>query len=333
MNASVIICTHNRSQLLADALVAFRGQTASPGEYELIVVDNASSDKTEDVVRHASKDLKNLHYFHEPELGLSHARNRGIKEAKGDIIIFIDDDALPESDWIEVLIRSFQSVFPIPVCVGGRILPKWEVPIPAWFPDGAHIQSLSLVDIGDDPRWLFTPSLGAGNLAIRKSAFRRIGGFDTRLGRKGTSPFSMEEILFLFLVLQEYGRQSLMYQPAAVVHHRITENRMVDLRHVLRRSYGDGISKAVMKDIISRMDFRGKYGSSWVQTAKYGKIGGMAESAFRLVQGSLMAFQAAAGMDRRKLTECLIKLAFGTGEMLEMVKSFLFFREKRSWDV
>jgi len=333
MNVSVVICTHNRSSMLADLLQSFKYQTVSPGEYELIVVDNASSDKTEEIVLHASRDMTNLQYFYEPELGLSHARNKGIKKANGEIIAFIDDDALPESDWIEVLIRSFQSFFPEPVCVGGRILPQWEVPKPAWFPDGAHVQSLSLIDSGDAPIWLFTPSLGAGNLAVKKSAFTQIGEFNTRLGRKGSALFSMEEILFLFMVLQEYGKQSLLYQPDAIVHHRITEDRIADQRYVFRRSYWDGVSKAVMKNIISRMDFHGKFGSSWIQSAKYGKIGGMVESALRLVQGFLLAFQAAAGMDRKKFTECLIKLAFGTGEMLETVKSFLFIREEVSGDV
>jgi len=323
MNTSVVICTHNRASLLADLLDCFKGQTLAPGAFELIVVDNASSDRTKEVADNASKDLKNLKYVFEPALGLSRARNTGIREAKGKIIAFIDDDSKPESNWLEVLIDTFESFSPMPVCVGGRILPEWEAPIPAWLPDGAKLQPLSLLDWGDHPLWLSTPSLGAGNLALRKIAFSRIGAFNTELGRRGSVLSSMEEILFLFQVLQEFGRQSLLYQPEAVVYHRICEDRIANRRYVVRRSYWDGASKANMKIIISGMDFSERTDSPWQQLYRYRMWGALAESAMRLARGAVYGFQALFCMDPKKLTESLVDLAFGGGGMIEIMKHFL----------
>jgi glycosyltransferase involved in cell wall biosynthesis len=322
MKVSVIICTHNRASLLYDLLSSFKNQTISPSEYELIVVDNASSDKTKDVVERSAKDTKILRYYYEPELGLSRARNLGIGKANGEIVAFIDDDAIPESDWLEVLIDTFEKFSPVPICVGGKILPKWEAPKPSWLPEGTKLQHLSLLDWGDQPRWLRTPSLFAGNLAIKKTAFSCIGEFSNELGRKGDTLISMEEILFLFLVLQMYGPQSLLYEPKAIVHHRIPEERIASRRYIVRRSYWDGASKALMKTIISRRDFRESIGSSWFQLIRYTKLGGMTESSLKLVRGSGLGLQAFICMDSRKLTECLLDLGFGLGGLIELVKGF-----------
>jgi hypothetical protein len=210
------------------------------------------------------------------------------------------------------------------VGVGGRILPHWEVPKPTWLPDGTRLQSLSLIDWGDQLLWLRTPSLGAGNLAFRKIAFTRIGEFNRELGRRGNALLSMEEILFLYLVLQEFGEKSLLYQPEALVYHRIPEDRIANRRYIVRRSYWDGVSKALMKINIARMEINGKLDSSWFQLAKYKKKGVLAESAMRLARGSFLGFQALLSMDRKKLTECLIDMAFGLGGMNELIKYFLF---------
>ncbi|MGD9344417.1 MAG: glycosyltransferase [Candidatus Aminicenantes bacterium] len=324
MNVSVIICTHNRSSFLLELLSSFKDQTVSPSEYELIVIDNASSDNTKEVVCNASRDLRNLRYFYEPELGISRARNTGVKNAKGDIIAFIDDDALPESNWLEVLINTFQTVTPVPVGVGGKILPQWEVPKPAWVPDNKILQSLSLIDWGDQPHWIPTPSLSAGNLALRKIAFNKVGEFNISLGRIGNKMSSMEEILFLFLMLQEFGSQSLLYQPEAVVNHRIPKDRIANRRYIIRRSYWDGFSKAMMKIIISQMDFNGKLDLSSFQMARYKKRGVLAGSVMRFARGSISGLQAIFRMDRKKLTECLIHMAFGLGGMIGLAKHFFF---------
>jgi glycosyltransferase involved in cell wall biosynthesis len=320
MKASVIICTHNRASLLLDLLKSFKDQSVPPDRYELIVVDNASSDTTRDIVNEVSVEMKNLKYLHEPELGLSRARNTGIKNAQGEIIVFVDDDICPEANWLEVLITSFESYSPRPLCVGGRILPKWQAQKPDWLPDNSKLRPLSLLDWGDHPIWLSTPSLGGGNLAIRKSALSHIGGFDKKLGRVGKKLMSMEEILFLFLVLQEYGKQSLLYQPKAVVYHCIPQDKIVDRRYILRRSYGDGVSKAIMKIIISRMNFCGNRNLTWLQLARYRKMGALAESAMRLVYGCVSGIQALACLDQKELTECLMNFSFGMGGMIELMK-------------
>ncbi len=324
MKASVLICTHNRASFLKDLLTCLKDQSYSSCDYELIVVDNASEDQTEFVVRDIAKEMKNLSYVCEPKLGLSAARNTGIQNTRGDIIAFLDDDSLPESTWLETLIRSFEEFSPAPVCVGGKILPIWEVSKPDWLPNDSRLQILSLLDWGDFPTWRSSPSLFAGNLAIKKSALHRIGGFNTQLGRKGDMLFSMEEIFFLFMVLQEYGKQSLLYQPKALVYHRITEEKIADKGYILRRSYWDGYSKAIMKIAISRMDFKEKRNASWLQLAEYGKLGSLAESVKKLIFSTILGILSVVNGDRKLVTESILNMAFGMGGVIGLSKHVLF---------
>jgi len=100
INISVIICTYNRSNSLADTLLCLTKQTYESENWELIVVDNNSNDNTKEIISELSKQLPNLTYKFEPQQGLSYARNLGINSAKGEIIAFTDDDVLPEKDWL-----------------------------------------------------------------------------------------------------------------------------------------------------------------------------------------------------------------------------------------
>jgi glycosyltransferase involved in cell wall biosynthesis len=175
---SVVLATRNRSHVLPVALRALlRQQGQTP--YEVIVVDNGSHDATSDVVNDLRARFEApMHYVVEPRAGVSHARNSGIAVARASIVAFTDDDVYVDPHWVE-RIHALDRRHPEIDCFGGKVLPAWQEPPPAWL-DRRHWSPLALTDHGDEP---FTVSadrpqcLICANLAIRRSTFERIGGF------------------------------------------------------------------------------------------------------------------------------------------------------------
>ena len=115
---SIIICSHNRAADLADNLPKVQALDYPLDRYEIIVIDNASSDGTAAVAAAAG-----VRCVREERLGLSHARNRGIAESRGELIGFIDDDAWPEPEWLQRLDDLFAD--PAVGCAGGQVVPEW----------------------------------------------------------------------------------------------------------------------------------------------------------------------------------------------------------------
>jgi len=130
---SVVVCTHNRSRLLYDCLRSLVRQTADSSVFEIIVVDNNSTDTTPEVVQAFLGKFCNVRYVREPQTGLSHARNRGMIEVEGEYVAYIDDDAQAYPDWVEKIasyIRRNRSI----VAFGGPYYALSEIPLPDWFP-------------------------------------------------------------------------------------------------------------------------------------------------------------------------------------------------------
>jgi glycosyltransferase involved in cell wall biosynthesis len=185
MDASVIVCTYNRAESLRDTLCALRAQKSNPSrQWEVIVVDNNSTDHTRKVVAELQQEWPLLRYEFEPSQGLSYARNHGIGVARGDILLFTDDDVLPEPDWLEVTLNGLEK-FNADAC-GGYIAPIWETPPPPWLTERFYGFLAIRTDRTDD--YLITPGsqmpFGA-NMAVKKAVFTRMGMFDTNRGRKG----------------------------------------------------------------------------------------------------------------------------------------------------
>ncbi len=193
MDASVIVCTYNRAESLRDTLRALREQEVPAARaWEVIVVDNNSRDDTRAVVEKAQRDWPRLRYEFEGEQGLSHARNHGIASARGDVILFTDDDVLPERDWLETTLAGLER-FQADAC-GGYIAPIWEVPPPAWLTERFYGFLAVRTDRTDS--YLMTPAdptpFGA-NMAFRRTVFDKVGLFDTSRGRKGAVLASGED--------------------------------------------------------------------------------------------------------------------------------------------
>src|SRR5262245_33113158 len=127
---SAVICTHNRAGFLRRALESLREQSLPPEVFEVLVIDNASADETEEVTRSMMAQMPNLRYLKEERLGLSWARNTGMQASRTNYIAYLDDDARADRDWLANLLRLFEASNP--ACIGGRVWLDWEPAAPAW---------------------------------------------------------------------------------------------------------------------------------------------------------------------------------------------------------
>ena len=216
IDVSVVVCTRNRSAALAGALKALMEIDFDPDRWELLVIDNASTDDTNDVARSVIEaHLGRARVIVEQEIGLSAARNAGISATEADIIAFIDDDAYPEPGWLAGIVRAFEE--PSVMCAGGPVEPLIEGELPSWF-SGRFLPYLTVWNLGEEPVDLVYNEYPRGaNVAYRRLGIERVGNFSVHLGRKGKSLLSCEEIE-LCLRLERAGF-AVRYQPDALVRH------------------------------------------------------------------------------------------------------------------
>jgi len=236
---SIIVCTYNRCEALKKALASLKGLQPVPGQdTEIIVVDNNSHDNT----RQATEAFipvfdGKLKYVFEPFQGLSTARNRGVKESAGEVVVFIDDDCIVEQDWLrhlyETLSRQNADM------VGGKILPLFPDDTPAWARQQSIKDKFSLLDRGDKEFRVrsLKDELYGGNLAVRKESLLEVGGFDPAFGSIGEALLfgDEKEVLCRFLMLGK----SVYYQPQAVVYHELARKKLRKW-FCLRKAFADG---------------------------------------------------------------------------------------------
>lgn len=241
---SVVICTHNRARYLAGSLGSLARQTLPSAHFEVIFVDNASTDESATCAARLANDLPQLRILSEPTLGLSHARNAGWRAARGDVVAFLDDDAVAAPDWLEVLLDTFQRHGERVAIIGGRVDPLWEAPPPDWLQPPIW-SVLSLLDLAPTEVVVGDRQYVVGaNLAMRRSVLQAVGGFRADLGRRGDALLSNEEVE-LRRRIEALGFITL-YTPHAKVSHSIPASRMT--RSWLRtRHYWQGVSDAVME--------------------------------------------------------------------------------------
>jgi glycosyltransferase involved in cell wall biosynthesis len=225
-DATVIICTYNRADRLASALADLSMmQVATGTSWEIVVVDNCSSDNTRAVVEAAQAAcpvLIRYHYVHRK--GKSYALNSAIDLAQGEYLLFTDDDARIDPGWLEAILDVFSSNGCIGI--GGRIVPEWECPVPKWFSlDGPYrlsVGAIVMFEQGDTIHDVYHEPFGA-NMAIHRSAFDRYGRFRTDLGPVGRTPIHGEDTEFCQRLLESGER--LLYVPHAIVKHPVDGKR------------------------------------------------------------------------------------------------------------
>ena len=225
MKISVILCTYNRCRTLALSLqsVACSVMPATV-QWDVLVVDNNSNDQTRSIVDDYSQRYPNrFRYIFEPRQGKSHALNTGILEARADVLAFMDDDVVVESDWLATLTgvlnqRQWSGV-------GGRILPEAGFTPPQWLETNGRyaLAPLAIFDLGPDAFELNEPPFGT-NMAFRQEMFLKYGGFRTDLGPQPGSEIRSEDTEFGSRLLSNGER--LCYEPAAVVYHPVSHDRL-----------------------------------------------------------------------------------------------------------
>jgi len=243
---SVIICTYNREKFLPESLYSIAKQSINSNKFELIIVNNNSTDSTDSIVKifiaeNINIDIK---YFIEKQQGLSFARNRGINESNGDILIFLDDDAIASSSYLEEVLNFFIS-YNDAAAMGGKILPKFETFKPKWA--SKYLMSVfSVINLGEKVKLFKNNAFPIGaNMAVKKSIFNEVGNFNTDLGRRGANMEGGEEKDLFSRIRKNNGL--IYYNPKPWVYHIIPENR-TKLSFLKKQAYGIGYSERIRVD-------------------------------------------------------------------------------------
>ena len=233
---SIIICTYNQAVSLNKALLSINNSKhVTSNNVELLVVINNSKDNTVEICKEFSVISKfPFRYVVEKQQGLSFARNRGIKESKGRILIFTDDDVLVPEQWLSNIIGTFYNEEPD--CVFGKILPEWNGKKPDWF-SSQMSPAYALLDYGDQKLLIdsYEKEFYGANFSIKKEILNKLGGFNTELGRMGNKLFIGEETqIFKYLV---NSNSKIVYNPDIFLYHVIHEERKT--KEFIKRYYKD----------------------------------------------------------------------------------------------
>lgn len=248
MQCSLIVCTHNRSKHLENCLQKIARQDYPTNKLEVLVIDNNSSDNTRVLVEETCKNYPfELNYHLEIPLGLSYARNTGLRKAKGEILIYLDDDAFPENkDWIKKIVAAYKEN-PGVAAAGGEILPIWpKGKAPSW------LAKLLQGPLSISPQGIERNSIAnyknlpwGANISFRKSTLKELGlSFDTNLGRVGNQVLSGEESLLCIELIKRNKKVMLLAE--AKVFHQIAPERLAQ-EWFFKHAYGQGISEAYLE--------------------------------------------------------------------------------------
>lgn len=238
---SIVIPTYNRADILLRCLEAV-SHLKSDANYEVVVVDNASTDNTRELClafRETHPAIL-IRYAYECLQGVSHARNRGVEEAQGEIVCFLDDDSPPAPEWLDALLKPFSD--PQVGCAGGpSILDYQGHPIPDWLKGDLKVYLSAYGLPYEEPtqvsEWKFFPL--SCNLAIRRCLFNSLGYFRTDLDRSGNQVLAAGDTEMIARIHRAGWK--VMYVPDAKVNHLVSPNRLKK-EHIYR--IGRGLAKS-----------------------------------------------------------------------------------------
>jgi glycosyltransferase involved in cell wall biosynthesis len=236
---SVVVSTYTpeRLQSVLDCIDSLKTQTQLPDEIILVL------DPDKDLVNfYRSKMPSDVRIVVSDEKGLSNARNSGVKSAGGEIIAFIDDDATADRKWLERLLVHYSDSDVIGV--GGAAKALWNEKRPIWFPEELDwIVGCSYKGLPEGVSAVRNP-IGC-NMSFRKAAFSEVGIFSCLIGRVGQKLLGSEEAEFSMRVLSKIPGSKIVYDPSAIVYHKVDSKRQ-SLRYVITRSFYEGVSKALV---------------------------------------------------------------------------------------
>ena len=244
---SAVVCTYapaRRAQLLV-AVESLRRQTVPPSEI-VVVVDHQPGLLAD--LRCALPDAVVLESGRTP--GLSGSRNEGLAACRGEVVAFLDDDAVAAPGWLERLLDHLED--PAVMGAGGHAEPGWEAGRPRWFPAefdwvvGASYRGLP--DAAADVR-----NVLGSNMAFRAGLVRAVGGFREDLGRVGTRPAGCEETELCIRLRRRWPARRIVYEPLARVAHRVPRER-ARFGYFVARCFAEGRSKARVAALVGGRD-------------------------------------------------------------------------------
>jgi GT2 family glycosyltransferase len=260
---TVCICTHARPGYVRQCLAGLAAQTAPKAMFETIVVDSASPPSAAGALARVVALHPGVRLIVADRPGVSLARNAGVAAARAPYVAFIDDDAIPAPDWIASIAASVAEASPPAAVIGGRVLPRWEAPLPRWWPPELR-GVLSIIE--HEGRGAFrTPALPrklepyAANMVVHGPTLLQVGGFRLGSGRTGDVLLSDEEVELAWR-LQDAG-YPVLYDSRIVVHHQIQASRL-NPGWLLRRLYWQGVSTVMTRRML------GASRSVWLEAAR-----------------------------------------------------------------
>jgi glucosyl-dolichyl phosphate glucuronosyltransferase len=297
MDITVCICTRDRPGYVRDCLGGLSRQTVAADQFDILVVDSASTgDVPEQLERMVAPMIDNARLLRVEQPGVAIARNAGAREANGAYVAYIDDDAIPAPDWVARILDAIGERDPPPSMIGGRILPHWEAPLPAWWPPQLR-GALSIIEVEGQGEYR-TAALPAdlepygANMVVHVPSLLKVGGFGRQSGRHGKALLSDEEVQLAWR-LQAAGH-SVRYDSRIVVRHQIQAGRMTP-GWLLSRLYWQGVSTVLTRRLL------GQPGAVWRELPR------------RL---AVAAALAPSGMLPRRstcLVQCRWRLAYALG--------------------
>jgi glycosyltransferase involved in cell wall biosynthesis len=241
MKVSVVVCTYSMERYgpFSECVESVLAQEYEPLEVVLVVDGNVEVFERvredfgdeDDVVLHCNDENR----------GISYSRTKGGEIASGEIVAFIDDDAIAEPDWVENLVEVYEETDAI--AVGGDVLPDWQTEKPDFFPEEFYwlvgCVEPGFAEDGEEVRNTY-----GSNISYRREAFLEVGGYDPNTGRKGDKHLQAHEAPVGIRLLEEYG-QGMVFTEEAVVHHKLFDYRG-EFGWLVSRSFWQGYSKRVM---------------------------------------------------------------------------------------
>lgn len=254
MKFSFITCTYNRAENLKRTLESLCCQTFDPSDYEIIIVDNNSSDNTAEVCLTYKEEYfdNKIVYLKEFNQGLSFALNRGIKEAKGEFLIYIDDDETIGPKHLERLADYLQQ-YKDAVLIGTQVVPIYEGSEPYWMSHFTQRLIGGYFDAGKEVKKLDKGNYpGTGHTIIKRSLYDLYGYYNTDLGRTGTSLMGAEDKDMIFRLIS--NNIECYYFPDIPIYHHIPKNKLTD-EFFDKLTYSIGKSERIRTKGISKKTY------------------------------------------------------------------------------
>ena len=246
LRASVLVPTYNRAGYLRLCLEGLAAQSAGRDSFEVIVIDNNSPDETRSVVQGFAERVPGLtvRYLCEPQQGASHARNRGVAVARGEFLCFLDDDAVPDRDWLTTLLAGFED--PAVGCIGAPCIPDYQGrQRPPWLDgdlqgllSGYKLRYVAPTYIDKSPEFPISC-----NMAVRRSIFSQVGIFRTDLDRVGRQVLGAGETELIGRI--QAAGWKILYLPGPAVRHLMAPERL-EKRYLYRIGLGLAASHIIL---------------------------------------------------------------------------------------